>query len=141
VWTYSQAQKALPYVASIVRSLREHQLEALRCQLDAERLARQPGRPARAALIAHEEATRGAEQAEERFQESLEELHTLDIYCLDPVQGLALIPFAHQEQLAWFVFDLFDGNRLRFWRFHEDPLETRRPIAAVDEAAGGSMVV
>ena len=71
-----------------------------------------------------------AGEADERFHDALDELHTLDVYCLDPVAGLALIPFAVEKRLAWYVFDLFDEeDPLRFWRYHQDPLEKRWPIA------------
>jgi hypothetical protein len=130
VWTYDQARRVLPYVASIMRSLREHGLEAQQQQRTAHRLAERPGRPNRTAILAHAAAVQGANEAEERFHQALDELHTLDVYCLDPVAGLALIPFAIEKRLAWFVFDLFDENDpLRSWRYHQDPLETRRPIA------------
>lgn len=130
VWTYDQARRVLPYVASIVRSLRDYRLEAQQHHLTAHRLAKQPGRPNRATLLAHGAAVQASEEAEERFHEALDELHTLDVYCLDPVAGLALIPFAMENRLAWFVFDLFDeADPIRFWRYHQDPLEARRPIA------------
>lgn len=134
VWTHAQAQAALPYVASVVRSLREHALEAQGHRLTLKRLAKQPGRPNRAALIAHEETVRDAEAAEERFQDALGELQELDIYCLDPMRGEALIPFVHEEQLAWFVYDLFDDEPLRTWRYHSDSLETRRPLTAAQRS-------
>ena len=44
---------------------------------------------------------------------------------------MAFIPFQKEEELAWFVFDLFESDGLKSWRFHQDPLETRRPIADV----------
>src|SRR5262245_46118962 len=56
VWTYEQARQAQPYLASILRSLRDHLLEARFHERDAERLARRAGRPTRADLIAQEEA-------------------------------------------------------------------------------------
>jgi hypothetical protein len=127
-WTYDKTQAALPYIASVLRSLREHKLEALHHRLDAQRLSDRPGRPDRKALIDHEEALREAQRAEERYGEALDELQTIDIYPLQPVHGRALVPFVHEEQLAWFVYDLFDTQPLRFWRFHNDPLEMRRPI-------------
>jgi hypothetical protein len=127
-WTYSRAQAALPYLASIMRSLREHRLDAHHHRLAAKRLADQPGRPDRQTLIAQEEALRASRRAEEQFEESLGELEALDVYCLQPVHGRALVPFVHNDQLAWFVYDLFDAEPLRFWRYHSDPLETRRPI-------------
>jgi hypothetical protein len=129
VWTYVQAKQALPFLASVVGSVRDHRIEALRHDLHARRLAKQPGRPDRKALIAHEEALRGARQANDRFQQALDELHDLGIYCLDPIRGEALVPFVREQQLAWFIYELFDQEPFRFWRYHTDALETRRPIA------------
>ena len=128
VWTRDQASAALPYIASVLRSLREHKLEAQAHQLTAARLDERPGRPNRDTLIAREEALKAAHKAAERFQEALDELQILDVYCLDPIAGQALVPFVHDDQLAWYVYDLFDAEPLRFWRFHSDPLEMRRPL-------------
>jgi hypothetical protein len=127
-WTYARAHAAIPYLTSLLRSLREHRLEALRHHLTARRLADQPGRPDSRTLIAREEARREARLADERFQEALDELQAIDVFCLHPIHGRALVPFVHEEQLAWFVFDLFDQEPMRFWRFHSDPMETRRPV-------------
>jgi hypothetical protein len=44
---------------------------------------------------------------------------------------MAWIPFSHDNQLAWFVFDLFDTEPIRYWRYQTDPLETRRPVSEV----------
>jgi len=138
VWAYEEARQALPYIASIVRSLREHRLDALAHDRQARRLAARPGRPDRAAILAEEQAKQEAVRAAERFEEALDELNAQDIYCLDPIRGQALVPFAHGEQLAWYVYDLFDGDELRFWRFHSDPLDTRRPVAELAEPAGSA---
>ena len=129
VWTYPQVQAALPYIASVMGSVRDSRLEAQRWHLDALRRARQPGRPDRSALIAQEEAVREARLAEDRFHEALQELYSLPVYCLDPIRGLALVPFVHDQQLAWFFYDRFDPEPIRFWRYHGDAPETRRPIA------------
>jgi len=142
VWTQAQAQKALPLITAVVRSLREDRLEAQARHLRADRLAMRPGRPDRDAMIAHAEAVREAQESIGRFEAGLRELFELNIYCLDPVAGLALIPFAHGEQLAWFVFDLFEQNNLGTWRFHEDPLTTRRPLAELkDKAPTDALIV
>ena len=129
IWTQEQARRVMPYLTSIVRSLREYRLEAVHQHRRAEQLAKKHGRPDRAAIIAHKEAVRRTEEAEATFNDALNELHTLDIYCLDPIQGLALIPFGVADELAWFVFDLFEKDTPRFWRFHKDPIESRRPLA------------
>jgi hypothetical protein len=125
-----------------MRPLREAKLEAQQQHLTAKRLALRPGRPDRVTLTAREDALHAAKQADDRFHELLEELHTLDVYCLDAVQGLALIPFAKDNQLAWWICDIFDAQPLRFWRLHRDPLETRRPIPeAVTESQDDSSMV
>jgi hypothetical protein len=128
VWTFNEAQAAAPYITSVVRSIREHGLEALGWDRTLARLARQPGRPNRSALIAKQEAEKQLHEAQERFREAADELQALDIFSLDPLQGQALVPFIHQDELAWYIFDLFDSQPFRFWRFQSDPDETRRPL-------------
>jgi hypothetical protein len=140
-WTYARAQAALPYVRSVMQSLRDHRLQAQTLDLQARRLADRPGRPDRAGLIAREETLRAAHAEEQRFDDALLELGKLDVYCIDPINGVALIPFVHQEQLAWFVFDLFSETMLDSWRYHEDPLETRRPIAEVADQPPSTLAV
>ncbi len=141
VWSFEQATAASPYLASILRSVRERHLETVRSQQAAKRLAGAPGRPNRNGIIAQEEARHEAKHAEERLHEALQELLDMDVYSLDPVQGLALIPFVQDDQLAWFVYDLFDKDPLRFWRYHTDALERRRPIREVTEKPKGQMIV
>ncbi len=128
LWDYAEARGVVPYVASIMASIREHWLETVGHDLRVRRLANRCGRPDRDRLIAHAEAVEGGRQASEKLQAALEELQALDIYCVDPVQGEALIPFKHANQLAWFVYNQFERDPLRFWRYHEDPLESRRPL-------------
>src|SRR5438105_15803506 len=110
-------------------SLREHWLDVHRAKQHLRRLDRKPGRPNRAALLDRADATQDSELAVDRFDESLRELMALDIYCVDPVEGLALIPFRKSEELAWFVFDLFTHERHEAWRLDNQPMETRRPLA------------
>jgi Uncharacterized conserved protein (DUF2203) len=117
LWTYAEAVKALPYLRAIVRSLREHWLHLQRLQLQVRRLDARPGHPDRQALTLRAEAAREAELAEEHFAEALRELEALDVYPLDPSGGVALIPFRHGDDLAWFVFDLFAPQGLDGWRF------------------------
>lgn len=132
-WTYEQAQAAAPYVSSILRSLREHALEALLYYRRAKRIADRPGRPNRSAIIAQQEAEREARRADDRFHDDLAELQEVDIYILDPIQGSALVPFVYNDQLAWYIFDLFDAQPLRFWRYQSDPDDTRRPVTAMQK--------
>ncbi len=131
-WTYPQAQSALPYVRSLVKSAREHRLHAQGHDLRAKRLATRPGRPDRTTLMACADARDEATRENERFEEALEELAAIDVYCVDPLGGVAFIPFVRDDQLAWFIFDLFDRNSFSGWRYHDDPLETRRPINEVN---------
>jgi hypothetical protein len=141
VWTYSQARAAARYIASVVRSIREHALEALSHHRTARRLADRPGRPDRSAIIDQKEAEEQAGRADERFQDAVNELEELDVFCLDPIQGQALVPFVHDEQLAWYIFDLHDAVPFRFWRFQSDPEDTRRPVTPKQKDAETTRVV
>jgi hypothetical protein len=130
LWAFDQAQAAVPYLTSIVRSLREH---ALHIQSQRHRLAlleEQPGRPDRQLLIQMEEIKRDLSRAEDEYASALAELEALDIQLLDAVKGHALVPFVHDEQLAWYVFDLHDHQPIRSWRYQSDPDETRRKLTA-----------
>lgn len=133
VWTLPQAQRALPYVTAVMRSLREHWLDSQRHRLQDRRLAAKPGRPDRDRILAQQAAAREAGLAKERFNEAYQELQAIEVYCLDPVQGLAALPFVQDDRLAWLLFDLFDADGYKNWRFHDDPLEKRRPIREAEE--------
>ncbi|HVS35992.1 MAG TPA: hypothetical protein VMS17_10470 [Gemmataceae bacterium] len=128
VWTLTQAKSAAPYLTSVVRSLREHTTEALAGRRRLRHIDERPGRPDRDLLIARQEADADVRRAEENVSQAADELLALDIQPLDPIRGQALVPFVHEEQLAWFVFDLFDPQPFRFWRFQSDPDDTRRPV-------------
>jgi hypothetical protein len=139
VWTYDKARSAIPYILSIVRSLREHAIEIQTRQKEVQRLAELSGRPDRTRMIAQQEAEREWRRAEHRFEEAAGDLEQLDIFCLDPIRGQAVVPFIHDEQLAWYIFDLFDNTHFRFWRYQSDPEDTRRPITSMQQGASMSM--
>jgi hypothetical protein len=134
LWTREQAANALPYFRSVVGSLRDQWLELQQARRRVSRLDARPGRADRARLLERQSAADETDRAQSRFEETLEELMALDVYCLDPVAGQALIPFRQGEELAWFVFDLFDANGLDAWRFHHDPLDKRRPLTEAPPA-------
>jgi hypothetical protein len=128
LWTYEDAARSIPYLRSVLRSLREHWLEAQNQRCNRERIERRPGRPDRERLLTGQEVEVRQEDAETRFNDALEELMSIDVYLLDPVRGVALIPFRKDDDLAWYVFDQFDTRGLTGWRFHSDPLEECRPL-------------
>lgn len=130
LWAFDQAQAAVPYITSVVRSLREHALQAQSHRRHLDALENRPGRPDRARLIERDEARRELSAAEDALHQATEELEALDIYTLDALRGQALVPFAHDDQLAWYVFDLFDDQPIRSWRYQSDPEETRRKLTA-----------
>src|SRR4051812_25437940 len=109
LWTFEEAQAAVPYFSSIARSLREHHLEMVGKRRELQAMAERHGRPDRTALIEEQEARREMQKAEQDYQDALEELTELDAQPLDASQGTALVPFVHDDQLAWYVFDLFDS--------------------------------
>ena len=128
LWTYEAALRAVPYLRAVVRSLREHWLDLQSARRQIERLDSRPGRPDRQTLIRRAAAVQELDHADRKLEETFDELQAIDVYCLDPVQGLALIPFGKGDELAWYVFDLFSPQGLEAWRFHGDPLEMRRPL-------------
>jgi len=128
LWTLDRAKAAAPLIRSILTSLRETILEAQAAHSTLRKLALKSGRPTRSDLIQTEEARQSLHRAEKQIEECNKELDDLNIFSLNPMQGQLLIPFVHEEQLAWYIFDLFDSSPLRFWRLQEDSLETRRPI-------------
>src|SRR5712692_8823066 len=107
-WSIGQAEAATPYIRSVLTSLREHHSEWQSRQLDVQRLAARSVRPDRAALIAHRRASEEVDRVADRALEAAEELADLDVFTLDPSAGQALLPFVYEEQLAWYLFDLFD---------------------------------
>jgi hypothetical protein len=118
VWSPAQATAALPYLLSILRSLREHRLDWNRCIVAHRRITRAAGPLNRARLVAQDDLRRAAASANRRFREARSELRRLGVICLDPIQGAALLPSRHDDQLAWYLINLFDPQPLRFWRFH-----------------------
>ncbi len=113
VWTDSEARAVLPYVASIMGSLREHRLDALRHHLAARRLATKPGGPGRDTRLAQEKAARAASEADAEYQKALVELHSLGFRCLDSVAGLAVFTVYQDGDFAEYVYDLFESQHLR----------------------------
>lgn len=138
LWTYTRAQTASSYIRSVVAALREHFLAMQSASHRLRQLERQPGRPNRQALIRQQEVRQEMQQAQDQLDEASADLDSLNIFVLDPVQGQVLLPFVHNDQLAWYIFDLFDPKPLRFWRFQDDSLETRRPIATLQQGIGKS---
>src|SRR5262249_21698047 len=116
VWMYAEARSVLPYITSVMGSLREHWLAAQGHDQRARRLGNLPGRPDRKRLLATQDETTAANVAKERFEIAAAELHELDVFCTDPIRGEAVIPFVHNDQLAWFIYDLFAPDDLRTWR-------------------------
>jgi hypothetical protein len=131
LWSFAEAVKALPYLRAVVGSLRERWLELQILRRQVERLDARPGRPNRQALITREETGQEADLRQREVEDALHELHALDVYCLDPAKGVALIPFRQGDELAWFVFDLFAPAGLEAWRLHDDPMESRRPLGTM----------
>lgn len=133
LWKYPEAIKARPYLHRVLGSLRDDWLQLQQHQLDESRLAQK--KADRTTLIGLEDARKESHRASERFRDSLRELRKIDVFLLDPVQGIAFIPFQRDEELAWMIYDRFDENGLIGWRLHSDPIEERRPIDEIVKAA------
>src|SRR4029453_971359 len=121
LWTYEAALKAVPYLRAVVRSLREHWLHVRSVRRQIQRLDARPGRPTRQTLIRRAAAVKELDQAHIALYEAFDELAAIDVHCLNPAQGLALIPFLREDALAWYVFDLFAPQGLEAWLFDSEP--------------------
>jgi hypothetical protein len=133
LWTHARALAALSYVTPVLRSLREHWIEMRSHRRRARNLTDRPGRPDRAVMIAQQEASQEAHKASAAYAEAQKELQALEITCVDPIRGQALFPFLHKKKLAWFLYDLFEEQPLRYWRYQDDPVDVRRPVAPTEE--------
>ena len=131
LWNYLDAVRALPYLRSVVNSARDNWLDVQNRKLVVRRLTEL--KPTRENLIDMAEARRELDRAESQLRDTLRELRRIHVFILDPVEGLALIPFQRGEDLAWFVSDLFAERGIVAWRWHTDELGHRRPI---EEVAG-----
>jgi hypothetical protein len=140
LWTFEAAMKAVPYIRSLVQSLRDSWLELRTAQTHVERLKARPGRPDRQALIEIEESERRLQQAAARVEDVVEEMMPLSAFGVDPAAGLTVLPFFRGDVLAWYVFDLFDPRGLVAWRLHSDDLEMRRPLSELDQPSSTAAV-
>ena len=140
LWSFSEVTKAVPYLRSITSSLREHWLDVLTTQRQLDR-ATQTKSPAKREQILEEETRKDERQrAQNKFEEALEELNRIDVFLLDPVRGTALLPFRKEDDLAWYVFDLFTSAGLVGWRLHNDPIDECRPLQVLQDAEAKNAV-
>jgi hypothetical protein len=135
LWDWSEATKAVPYLRSVIGSLREHWLEVLSAERQLQLSTKQKGPVKRRQLLDERAQKDERQRAQTKFDDALEELNRVDVFLLDPVQGVALIPFRKADDLAWYVFDHFADPGLIGWRYHHDPIEECRPFGEVEGAA------
>lgn len=128
VWTSEQAHRAIPYIASIVRSLRDLQVAISAREVRLQHLQARPGRPDRNLLIEQDDLRKELDSLRRDFKATQAELEDLNVSLVDPAAGLAMIPIAHLDQLAWLVFELFEEPKITSWRYHTDNRERRRPL-------------
>jgi hypothetical protein len=133
LWTLNEVQKAIPYLRSVIGSLREHWLGTMNTQRTLELAAKHPDSHQRTHVFAREDMQDERQRMQHKFDDALDELNGIDVFLLDAVKGLALIPFRKDDDLAWFVFDQFVSRGLIGWRYHKDPIEECRPLTLLQE--------
>ena len=132
LWSMQEVGKAVPYLHSVIGSIRENWLDVQSLKREAVLVEKRiPAGTKR--LVALARAKDDVHSAENRFAEAIEELSRIDVFLLDPVRGLAFIAFRQGEQLAWYIFDQFEDKGLVGWRLHDDTLETCRPLNLLAE--------
>ena len=135
LWSWSEVVKAIPYLRSVIGSLREHYVDVLAAQRQIDKANNSKGPAKRQQIIEHQSSQEEHDRAQAKFEDSLEELNRLDVFLLDPVRGLALIPFRKGDELAWYVFDHYATRGVIGWRLHNDPIDECRPLDSAEPAA------
>jgi hypothetical protein len=135
LWTWGEVAKAVPYLRSITGSLREHWLDMLNAQRDIDRSAKVKTLPKTQQLLQNQRRLDERERARGKFDEALEELHGLEAYLIDPVNGTAVMPFRKEDDLAWYVFDHFAPPGVIGWRYQNDPEGECRPLNVLQDAS------
>lgn len=131
LWDWNEVLNAVPYLHSVIGSLREHWLEVLAAERQLDRLPK-TGPEKRDQIIARQTGQDERQRAQTKFDDALEELNAVDVFLLDAVQGLALIPFRKEDDLAWYVFDHFAADGVIGWRYHHDPIEECRSLKLLE---------
>ena len=135
LWTWNEVAKAIPYLRSITGSLREHWLDMLHAQRDIDRAAKAKGRPGTQQLLQDQRRFAEREDARAQFNDALDELHGVEAYLLDPVQGTAVMPFRKEDELAWYLFDHFAPPGVIGWRYQNDAESECRPLNVLKDAS------
>src|SRR5947209_5682233 len=107
LWSWSEVAKAVPYLRSIVGSLREHWLAIVNVQRQIDKTEAGKGPVKRHQFMAMQSHQDEQARAQTKFDDALAELNDVDVYLYDPIRGLAMIPFQKGDDLAWYVFDHF----------------------------------
>jgi len=128
VWSYDQTIKALPYLLEVIRSLRENYLAMQFANHRLGKIGQRLGRPDRSAFIAKQEAQMDSETASSKYNQDVAELESMGMFVASPGNGVVAIPFIEEEQLAWFILELYHEDHVVGWRYQSDPLDTRRAI-------------
>jgi hypothetical protein len=128
VWSYDQTIKALPYLLEVIRSLRENYLAMQFANHRLNKIGQRLGRPDRSAFIAKQEAQLDSETSSSKYNQDVAELESMGMFVASPLNGVVAIPFIEEEQLAWFILELYHEDHVVGWRYQTDPLDTRRAI-------------
>lgn len=128
VWSFDQTIKALPYLLEVIRSLRENYLAMQFANHRLTKIGQRLGRPDRSAFIAKQEAQSDSETSSSKYNQDVAELESMGMFVASPANGVVAIPFIEEEQLAWFILELYHEDHVVGWRYQSDPLDTRRAI-------------
>src|SRR2546423_3117000 len=84
LWDWSEVVKAVPYLRSVIGSLREHWLEVLNAERHLSRLAQHKAPVGRRHLIEEQAGREERHRAQTKFEDALAELNRIDVFLLDP---------------------------------------------------------
>ena len=133
LWDRSEVTKAVPYLRSVIGSLREHWLEMINAERQLHRFDNDKAPFKRHQIIETEKRQVERQRAQDRFDDALEELIGVDVFLTDPVRGLAVIPFRNNDDVAWYCYDQFAKRGLVGWRYSNDPDDACRHLSTLNE--------
>ena len=133
MWTLETAHQAVPYFRSLQNSIRDIWIDFRQAERIHNKLQQRSEKPDRDALIALDDSNADLARFEKQLEEISTEMIAQSLYCVDPVTGISAVPFMKDQQLAWFIVDLFDENGISTWRLHTDPLDRRRTLPELEQ--------
>lgn len=129
-WEYKAVINAVPYVKSLMNSIRDCTIQINGIKSRLKRLADKPGRCDRQRYDEIGDLKLQEIKKQTELDWSQEDLKSLGVLCYDAVQQIAMFYFRMKDgdsfSGAWFVYSIVDKSIT--WRRDDDEYDVRRKI-------------